>query len=200
GLALAGKDHALSMPRRQQSCQYSGEGCRADNGEIEWRLGHAPLLACGNASDSRMRVSVVFRRIGSIDGAFLPRAGVKRPGPMLFWFIATAITAIACVALFYAAGRRAVNAGPAELDDANSHFRLVLAGIDADVASGKLGDADAAAAKGELAREILRLKAETGQASIGSLNLSNAALLAGLGGIAIIALGLYGWLGSPDLP
>ncbi len=119
---------------------------------------------------------------------------------MLFWFIATAITAIACVALFYAAGRRAVNAGPAELDDANSHFRLVLAGIDADVASGKLGDADAAAAKGELAREILRLKAETGQASIGSLNLSNAALLAGLGGIAIIALGLYGWLGSPDLP
>jgi cytochrome c-type biogenesis protein CcmH len=119
---------------------------------------------------------------------------------MLFWFIATAITAIACVALFYAAGRRAVNAGPAESGDANSHFRLVLAGIDADLAGGRLGEAEAAAAKGELAREMLRLKAETGQTPGTALAFSNAALLAGLGGIAVLALGLYGWLGSPDLP
>jgi len=119
---------------------------------------------------------------------------------MLFWFIATAITAIACVALFYAAGRRAVNASPAESGDANSHFRLVLAGIDADMASGRLGEAEAAAAKGELAREMLRLKAETGRTTGTVLNFSNAALFAGLGGIAVLALGLYGWLGSPDLP
>lgn len=79
---------------------------------------------------------------------------------MLFWFIAIAVTAIACAALFYAAGPRVVNAGTPELDDANSHFRLVLSGIDADLAAGKLGEAEATAAKGELAREMLRLKAD----------------------------------------
>ncbi|WP_240232918.1 c-type cytochrome biogenesis protein CcmI [Devosia lacusdianchii] len=79
---------------------------------------------------------------------------------MLFWFIAIAVTAIACAALFYAAGPRVVNAGTPELDDANSHFRLVLSGIEADLAAGKLGEAEATAAKGELAREMLRLKAD----------------------------------------
>src|SRR5688572_26073029 len=107
---------------------------------------------------------MVFRPIRLIDGALLPRAGVKRLWPMLFWFIAIAVTAIACAALFYAAGPRMVNAGAPELDDANSHFRLVLLGIDADLAAGKLGEAEALAAKGELAREILRLKAEAGRA------------------------------------
>lgn len=119
---------------------------------------------------------------------------------MLFWFIAIAVTAIACAALFYAAGPRAVNAGAPELDDANSHFRLVLAGIDADLAAGKLGEAEATAARGELAREILRLKAETGRVVGEGLNFGRAPLLLGLGGVAVLALGLYGLLGNPNLP
>jgi len=119
---------------------------------------------------------------------------------MLFWFIAIAVTAIACAALFYAAGPRAVNAGTPELDDANSHFRLVLAGIDADLAAGKLGEAEATAARGELAREILRLKTEAGRVVATGPAFGRTALFAGLGGIAVLALGLYALLGSPTLP
>ena len=119
---------------------------------------------------------------------------------MLFWFIAIAVTAIACAALFYAAGGRTVNAGAAQLDDPNSHFRLVLAGIDADLAEGKLGEAEAVAAKAELAREILRLKAEAQRAAPSNQRFGRPALVAGLGGIAVLALGLYAVLGSPNEP
>ncbi|MGB3336844.1 MAG: c-type cytochrome biogenesis protein CcmI [Devosia sp.] len=119
---------------------------------------------------------------------------------MLFWFIAIAITAIACAALFYAAGPRMVNVDGPELDDANSHFRLVLSGIDADLAAGKLGEAEATAARGELAREILRLKAEAGRVVGGGPSFGRGSLLAGLGGVAVLALGLYTVLGTPDLP
>ncbi|MDB5613920.1 MAG: ccmI [Devosia sp.] len=119
---------------------------------------------------------------------------------MLFWFIAIAITAIACAALFYAAGRRVVNDTAPELDDPNSHFRLVLAGIDADLAAGKLGEVEAQAAKGELAREILRLKAEAGHVVATAKGLGQAPLLAGLAGIAVVTLGIYAVLGSPDMP
>lgn len=147
-----------------------------------------------------MRVLVVFGSRALIHGAILPFAGIKRPGPMFFWLIAIAVTAIACVALYYAAGPRVVNAGTAELGDANSHFRQVLAGIDADLAAGKLGEAEAVAAKGELAREILRLKAEAGRATGALRDMGRAPLLGGLACIAVLALGLYAALGSPNLP
>ena len=117
---------------------------------------------------------------------------------MIFWSIAIAITAIACAALFYAAAGRAVNAAGPEMADANSHFRQLLAGIEADQAAGKLGEAEAVAAKGELARELLRVKAETGAAETGTLG--RAPLLAGIAAIAAVAFAVYGVLGSPDLP
>ncbi|WP_354062984.1 c-type cytochrome biogenesis protein CcmI [Devosia sp. 2618] len=119
---------------------------------------------------------------------------------MLFWFIAIAVTAIACAALFYAAGTRAVNVTVPEMEDANSHFRLVLAGIDADLAAGKLGEAEATAAKGELAREILRDKAVSGRGKITTSSFGQVPLLAGLALIAATSLGLYGVLGSPNMP
>ena len=119
---------------------------------------------------------------------------------MLFWLIVIAVTAIACAALFYAAGPRTVNATSAESDDANSHFRVVLAGIDADLAAGKLGEAEAIAAKGELAREILKLKADAGRAAGTLRDMGRGPLVAGILGTAVLALGLYGVLGSPDMP
>jgi cytochrome c-type biogenesis protein CcmH len=119
---------------------------------------------------------------------------------MLFWFIAIAVTAIACAALYYAAGWRMVNAAAPESDDANSHFRLVLAGIDADLAAGKLGEGEATAAKGELAREILRLKAEAGRVAGAGLSFGRTPMLGGLALVVGLALGVYAWLGSPDLP
>ena len=118
---------------------------------------------------------------------------------MIFWLIAIAVTAIACVALFYAAGPRVVNAAAPESVAANSHFRLVLAGIDADVAAGKLGESEAEAARGELAREILRHKADADKAKPAA-ELGRMPLLVGLFAIAALSFGLYGYLGRPDMP
>ena len=76
---------------------------------------------------------------------------------MLFWLFAITITVVACAALYYAAAGRTVNAaGASGLDATRSHFRLQLGEIEADTASGRLGPAEAVAAKAELARELLR--------------------------------------------
>lgn len=153
---------------------------------------------CGNASGPNTWVLVVFRRIVLIQSHALPSAGSKRLGPMIFWLIVIAVTAIACAALFYAAAGRMVNAGTPESGDANAHFRLLLAGIEADQASGKIAAAEAEAAKGELAREILRAQKESARQSGGDLG--RTPLWGGLVAIAALALGLYAILGSPDLP
>ena len=117
---------------------------------------------------------------------------------MIFWSIAIAVTAIACAALFYAAAGRTVNATGPELDDPNNHFRTLLAGIETDLASGKLDQDQANAAKGELAREMLRLKGEA--VTLPKAELGRGAVLAGLVAVAAITFGLYGLLGSPDMP
>lgn len=118
---------------------------------------------------------------------------------MLFWFVAIAVTAIACAALFYAAGPRAVNASAGVTVDPNSHFRQVLAGIEADVASGRLGEREAEAARGELAREMLRSRADRGQAQAGPV-FGRLQLLVGLAVMAGVSFAVYGWLGSPQQP
>jgi cytochrome c-type biogenesis protein CcmH len=141
---------------------------------------------------------MVFRRIRLIEKPALSREAYEHLGPMIFWSIAIIITAIACAALFYAAGSRAVNATAPETDDPNSHFRLLLAGIDTDLASGKLDEEQALAAKGELAREMLRNKSDSGAAP--QAELGRGVLLVGLGGVFAIAIGLYAVLGHPDLP
>lgn len=117
---------------------------------------------------------------------------------MIFWSIAIAVTAIACAALFYAAAGRTVNATGPESADPNSHFRTLLAGIETDLASGKLDEEQANAARGELAREMLRLKNDATERP--KAELGRGPVLAGLGAIAAISLGLYGFLGSPDMP
>jgi len=119
---------------------------------------------------------------------------------MFFWFIATAVTAIACAALYYAAARRTVNATVPDSAVSNSHFRLVLAGIDADQAAGKLGEAEAIAAKGELARELLRQDAEVSKPKAAGPGMGRGALVACIAAVAVMSLGLYGWLGNPNMP
>ena len=127
----------------------------------------------------------------------LPRLADKRLGPMIFWSIAIAVTAIACAALFYAGAGRTVNAAGPEMADPNDHFRRLLSGIEADEQSGKLDADQALAARGELARELLRSKSES-QAT--SPRLGRAPLLAGVLAVAGISLSLYAALGRPDLP
>jgi cytochrome c-type biogenesis protein CcmH len=116
---------------------------------------------------------------------------------MVFWLLAIAVTAVACAALYYASARRAVNAVPTASEGDTTHFRLALAEIEADRASGKLGEAEAAAARKELARELVRRDRDGGETSAG---LGRGPVLAGVTVLALASLGLYGVLGRPDLP
>lgn len=75
----------------------------------------------------------------------------------------------------------------------------MLAGIEADVAAGRLGEREAEAARGELAREMLRTRGERGDTRSGP-PFGRLQLVLGLALIAAISFGLYGWLGSPQQP
>ena len=204
GLALAYEDDAPAMRLRQKSRHEARQRRRSGHEEVGWCVAHvakmsATMRPCGNASMTPNAVLMAFRRIPTIENTTLRREPNKRLGPMIFWSIAIAVTAIACAVMFYAAAGRTVNAAGPELTDANAHFRQLLAGIDADLAAGKLGEAEAIAAKGELARELLRVKAD------GGINQPKGEVGRGVIGIgvalvAVIALGLYSVLGHPDLP
>jgi len=128
----------------------------------------------------------------------LPRLADKRLGPMIFWSIAIAVTAIACAALFYAAAGRTVNAPAGEIADENQLFRETLAAIEADEQSGKLDAEQALAARAELAREVLRSQ-RTSSTNV-SKPLTRTPLVAGLVAVAALTFGAYTFLGRPELP
>lgn len=118
---------------------------------------------------------------------------------MIFWSLAIVVTAIACAALYYAGAGRRVNATAPVVDSPEvQHLKLQLKEIEADTANGRLAAAEALAAKGELARELLRLKAEQKPSASGAgrRGIVAAASVA----TAILALGVYSALGRPDLP
>lgn len=132
---------------------------------------------------------------------FLPncpyRCSPLNIGSHVFWIFAIAITAIACAALYYAAQGRRVNAVPVGADDATTaHFRLQLKEIDGDIAAGRLGEAEGLAAKGELARELIRMQGEGQKLSAGRPWMVPVAVLA----TAMLAFGTYSFLGNPGLP
>jgi cytochrome c-type biogenesis protein CcmH len=110
---------------------------------------------------------------------------------MLFWLLALVVTAIACAALYYAGARATVNAGTTILDATTAHFRAQLEAIENDAAVGRLGTAETTAAKGELARELLRLQGEAGEATSAG---SRAVVLVPIVLVAALALGTYAYL------
>jgi cytochrome c-type biogenesis protein CcmH len=114
---------------------------------------------------------------------------------MTIWLLALLLTAIACATLYYAGVGRRVNAAGNAVDATQDHFRAQLRAIEADAATGRLGAAEAVAAKGELAREVMRHKASEGPKGGSKLIVWLPVLL-----VAIISLGTYAWLGRPDLP
>lgn len=128
----------------------------------------------------------------------MPHWANKRLGPMIFWSIAIAVTAIACAALYYAAAGRTVNATGDEMADHNRQFRMALEAIEADERSGKLDAEQALAARGELARDVLRSKSAPVPA--GAKPLGMTPVLFGLIATAALSLGIYTFLGRPDLP
>ena len=118
---------------------------------------------------------------------------------MLFWSLAIVVTAIACAALYYAGAGRRVNATADVVDSPEiEHLKLQLKEIETDTENGRLGTAEAVAAKGELARELMRIKGES-RAAVKAGGRRGIAAVATLV-TAVLALGVYGALGRPDLP
>lgn len=120
---------------------------------------------------------------------------------MIFWLSAIAITLITLSVLYYAARTRAVNADVPDPQMAmNAHFKAQLAEIGTDIESGRLSVVEAETAKGELARELMRVNAETDNAQSGALYLPKHFPLAALLAILLITFGAYAFLGQPGLP
>lgn len=118
---------------------------------------------------------------------------------MIFWSLAFVVTAVACAALYYAGAGRRVNATAAVVQSPEiAHLRLQLKEIESDLALGRLGPAEATAAKGEVARELMRLKATDKRGPEAG---SRRGIVAGAAvATAVLAFGVYGALGRPDLP
>ncbi len=118
---------------------------------------------------------------------------------IVFWILASIITLVALVALYYAAQGEQVNANM----DANqlasmAHFKAQLKEIENDIAQERLTPAEAEAAKAELAREAMRVEqAETDRSAPKATK--HIFALAGLG-VFVLSFGIYVMLGNPNLP
>ncbi|MDB5562413.1 MAG: hypothetical protein JWN11_1831 [Hyphomicrobiales bacterium] len=124
---------------------------------------------------------------------------------MVFWFLAFAVTAIVCAALYYAVAGRAVKLAAAGEDATTAHYRLQLQEINTDIASGRLPEAEGLAAKAEMAREWLRQKGEghaapEAEATPATGQRDQAVVFASIGVVALLAFGTYYFLGTPQLP
>lgn len=119
---------------------------------------------------------------------------------MLFWLLALAVTAIACAALYYAgAGRRTTAPAVAEDTPELAHLKLQLREIEADTALGRLEAAEAVAARGEVAREVMRVKAES---TVAARPATSRRLVVGVAvaATAVLSFGVYAALGRPEVP
>ncbi|MBZ9706741.1 c-type cytochrome biogenesis protein CcmI [Mesorhizobium sp. ESP7-2] len=121
---------------------------------------------------------------------------------MLFWVIAAILTLGASLAVLLplaGASKDASSSGDHDLEV----YRDQLAELDRDAARGLIGPAEAAEARAEIARRILRLgnadmadKTSGRSASVTARLVATAAVLV----VPLVSWGLYSQIGSPDLP
>src|SRR5690348_8579129 len=121
---------------------------------------------------------------------------------MTLWLLLALMTAAASMALLWPLGRACA---PAAGEDDVAFYRAALADIARDADAGRIGAEEAAAARIEAARRLLRSEAEAsaparaGEAP-GALRRRRLAAILALLAVPAVALPLYGTLGSPDLP
>ncbi|MCC6946968.1 MAG: c-type cytochrome biogenesis protein CcmI [Bradyrhizobiaceae bacterium] len=119
---------------------------------------------------------------------------------MLFWLLFALMTGAAVLAVLWPLGRRRAQlAGGREADLAV--YRDQLAEIERDRARGVLPESEAEAARIEVSRRVLALAdKESAAPAAGPLGRRRAAAVLALAGVPLLAIGLYGALGSPEMP
>ena len=121
---------------------------------------------------------------------------------MLFWFIAALLTLGASLAVLLPLTRRG-DADSSDSDHDLEVYRDQLAELDRDAERGLIQTAEAEQARAEIARRIIRTdslararKTVEARPGANARAVSAAAVLA----IPLLSWGIYGMLGSPDLP
>ena len=119
---------------------------------------------------------------------------------MLFWLILAIMTGAAVLAVLWPLARARKSAATAREADI-AVYRDQLVEIERDRARGLLAAGEAEAARIEVSRRLLAADAAGNERSVtGALGRRRAAALLLLAGVPLLALSLYGELGSPGLP
>lgn len=119
---------------------------------------------------------------------------------MLFWLMAAALTLLASLSVLLPLARRPVAAERADGNDLRV-YKDQLAEVDRDQARGAISAPDAEQAKAEIGRRIMRVAATRDRAPIAVISGGQKALtLALVLLVPVVSWGLYGLVGSPDLP
>ncbi|TKT81243.1 c-type cytochrome biogenesis protein CcmI [Aquamicrobium sp. LC103] len=119
---------------------------------------------------------------------------------MFFWIAAAVLTLGACLAVLVPLTR--TQAGrDADRDHDIEVYRDQLAELDREAARGSIGESEAAEARAEIGRRILRLAdQQSDQASSSGGRFTRFAGTAAVLSIPLLSWGVYATIGSPDLP
>lgn len=117
---------------------------------------------------------------------------------MLLWLLIAILAMLAGGALLLALRLRADKQAPA--DATEQHFRSQLNEIENDLQSARISDAEAEAAKAELARELVRFRKQQPDERMAPVTATSWTLAASALAAPLLAVALYVWLGQPQLP
>ena len=115
----------------------------------------------------------------------------------MLWLFAILLT-LAALGALYAAMRRPL-ADADEEAPTRAFFKSQLEGIEEDMRIGRISESEAAAARGELAREVLRFEREEGKPASARATKALPVLIA-LPLVAVVAFAVYIAIGRADLP
>jgi cytochrome c-type biogenesis protein CcmH len=120
---------------------------------------------------------------------------------MAFWIAAIVLTAAACLAVLWPLGRRPAQTAPDAAAHDVSVYKDQLGEIERDLERGAIGTSDAEQARTEIARRIVKLDRDARKTQVRSSGtISKALATIAVLSIPLVSWGLYGFLGSPDLP
>jgi len=125
---------------------------------------------------------------------------------MFIWILFSAIILSVLIAIYFASFGQSQKPQQEAKDIVEqdsptlSHFKAQLLEIERDLANGLISENDAKGAKGELAREMIRLEAEAGKSEKAKSKIPTPVLLASFVAIAITSFVIYFYIGKPELP